>query len=201
MLGALAVAAAVVLALLAREVKQTADQMRQADLTFEVKKPNTDIWTTSRAFPGRLARGLVGVRDDIRFRNAARVYAAAELAESQPLKDPDQLRAEATIALERFDKHDHERVRRARTANMLGALAYGDATNANANDASSLLARAGDEFRRAIALDPGAAAPKFNLELMLQLQALQGGAFAIRQGGAAGGTGAVTGAKPTGHGY
>jgi hypothetical protein len=194
-----ALAAALLLALLARDVKNSADTMSRADLGFELRQPR-DAWIASDSLPMRSARGLLGTGDDIRFRQAARLFRASEAAEAAAGGNPAELRAEATIALERFQRSDADRVRRARVANMLGVLAYRDASGGGAA-AAPLLARSADEFRNSIALDPRAAAPKYNLELMLQLANSQAGPVSGRSPGSTGATAGIAGSKKGGRGY
>jgi hypothetical protein len=197
-LGAVALVAAVALALLAAEVRRTDDNIRQADRRFEVASESGNVWKTAHGVRSRVARSLLGTGDDLAWRKATRLFEAAQGVLTAAPGHPDQLRAEATIALERVDKGDGDIARRARTANMLGVMAYEDAAISAAN-ASSLLRRAADLFRNSIRMDPASAAAKFNLELLLRLESEQTGAFST--GSAIGGAGALTGAKPTGHGY
>jgi hypothetical protein len=195
-----AVAVACVLALLARDVQRTADSVSASDRRFEITKPDRDVWTSANGVGARVARDVLGANDDLQFRRAVAIFARSQATHVVLRGNPGEVRAEATIALERFDKNDHDRMRRARTANMLGIMAFQDALDSQSNQVS-LLERSGEMFRRAIALDPANEAAKFNLELLLQLDATSSGPFAIRSGGAAGGSGAISGAKPQGHGY
>jgi hypothetical protein len=197
-LSALALAA--VCAVTAAEVRRTSDAVREADHRFEVRRGAGTAWNRSDALRPRLARELLGANDDLDFRHAASLFRSSQSTDVVVRGNPGELRAESTIALERFDKGDRDRLRRARTASMLGVMAYQDAQS-NQETAASLLKRSGELFRRAIALDPSDAAAKFNLELILQLEATHGGAFAIRTGGSARGSGSISGAKSSGRGY
>lgn len=143
---------------------------------------------------------MLGAKDDLAFRNGARLFRQSQFQFVNLNGSPEQFRAEATIALERFDKGDTDRVRRSRTANLLGIMSYQDASFDSRN-ADSLLRRSADEFRRAIRLDSGNDAAKFNLELLLKLQSSEQGSFATRSGGATATSGGVTGLKPGGRGY
>jgi hypothetical protein len=180
-------------------VRSAADTMSRADLGFELRQPR-ETWITSNSLPMRAARGALGTGDDIRFRQAARLFRQSEQAEAAVGGNPAELRAEATIALERFDRSDRDTVRRARVANMLGVLAYRDASGGGAT-AAPLLARSADEFRHAISLDPREAAPKYNLELMLQLANSQAGPVSGRSPGSTGATAGIAGSKKGGRGY
>ncbi len=198
--AALAILVAAGLAVTSARVKQFGDDLRRADLRFEVARSSQgDIWDGSRLRSGVLS-GVLGANDDLVFRRAAHLFRRSQLNVVSVLTSPDQLRAESTIALERFDKSDRNRIRRSRTANLLAIMSYKDASY-DARNADSLLRRSADEFRRAIRLDSGNEAAKFNLELLLQLQKVERGSFAIRSGGASATSGGITGAKPAGRGY
>ncbi len=198
----LAVLVAVGLAVMSARVKQFGDDLRRADVRFEVARTSQgDLWDSPSLRSGVL-RGLLGANDDLDFREAVHLFRRSQLNFTSLHGSPDQLRAESTIALERFDKSDRDRIRRSRTANLLAIMSYQDASYDTRN-ADSLLRRSADELRRAIRLDPGNEAAKFNLELLLQLQKVERGSFANRFAGATGSSGGLTSGKPksSGRGY
>ena len=199
-LGVMALAAALGLALLAARVKRFNDDFSRADLRFEVAKPTRgEVWDSALLRSGVLRRTLA-VNDDLDFRNGAHLFRLSQLPTVGSRGAPEQLRAESTVALERFDKRDTEPTRRSKTANLLAILSYQDAAY-DPRNATSLLRRSAGELRRAIRLDDRNEAAKFNLELLLQLQKTDQGSFAIRSGGASASNASISGAKPAGRGY
>jgi len=114
-LGALALVLAAGLAFAAVAVQRSAVDLRQADARFEVGKPRIDVWKTS-GVSSRVGRRLLGTSDDLTFRRAARLFRLSQVQpvnylQSTTLKEgtPEQLRAEASIALERLSKGDGDR--------------------------------------------------------------------------------------------
>ena len=129
--------------------------------------PAVTLWQPAQAVPGGLARRLLGVDDDLLIRRAIRGVRLSH-PEMPGITDPAYIasRNEATAWLTDIVQGDDEPARRSRAANLLGTLSFADAISDYENR-GKLLASAAGRFRQAIALDPGNAEAKFNLETAL----------------------------------
>jgi hypothetical protein len=167
--GAAALACLVVgvgLLLLALDVARASASFRDDDVRYR-GTPESTLWQPSEAVPGGIARRLLAVDDDILFRRAVRGVRLSH-PELPGLSDPAYIasRNEATAWLTDVVQGDDDPARRSRAANLLGTLSFADAISDYENR-SKLLTSAAGRFRQAIALDPGNAEAKFNLETAL----------------------------------
>jgi hypothetical protein len=110
----------------------------------------------------------------------------------------DRRRAEA--AARRLHERGADAAARAVGANLLGVLAFENATLDPAR-AEAHVAASAAAFRDAIRLDPGADDAKFNLELVLTLAPEEAGAETGAGSLAGPSTGSGAGATPPGAGY
>lgn len=160
-------AGAAVLALLASDVLRARGAFRSGEAAF-ASSPLDATWTGSGVFGG-LGRSLLGIGDDIRYRRALQAYAA--IAENSQSFDNgasrNRSRGPAETALADVERRDADLRRAARAAVLLGVLAYSDPAARGGGPGPTDRAEA--EFRAAIRLDPGNAAAKTDLELLLRL--------------------------------
>jgi hypothetical protein len=194
-------AGAVLLALLASDALAWKHRVATQDAAYRAGAANPR-WAIDAAFPfGGAARWLLGLGDDLAFRQALLVYRGRN---SGPSFDNGVTRREnqaaAEIALAQVEQSDPDPARASRAANLLGILALSGPPPI-APGQPDPVDRALAEFRNAIRLDAGNEDAKTNLELLLrQLQAT-----GTRKGGSAGqsGRGGRRGAgiSPPGLGY
>ena len=194
----LATTAGVFLLLLAVDVHRWRTRMAADDVALRTTETRRDLWQPAQIFPG-LARGLLGLDDDIRSRQALQLFDLGHprtpffVAGTQLIA----YRSEAQALLSRAADADRDRPRRAQELNLLGILELIAVGGGDPGERQKYLPRAADDFRQAIVLDPSNADAKFNLELTLRL--LQN---ARESGGARSGLGGVTArGEGTGNGY
>ena len=134
----------------------------------------TTLWSPDTVAPLDAGRRLLGVEDDVAFRQALRALRASEL-DDPTVSDPNLAvqRTEAAERLESIVVHDRDDERRSRAANLLGVL--GDdrvqlerpVGRERSPDRSELLLNAIASFEQAIAIDPGNDEAKYNLQVIL----------------------------------
>jgi hypothetical protein len=203
---ALAVAAA--LTVLAAAVWRSEARLRAGDVRFAIAQTDEDPWRISGSLPSRAARRLLGVDDDVDFRNAVQLFRYTEGQRgggTSSRGSPDALRVEAAVALERFERAGADPRRASRVANLLGVMAFASAADEPQNE-GLLIARTLYQFRRAIKLDRANVEAKYNLELLMRLLEIEEdeiagvpserSRFGERRGGQRG-----AGVSPEGHGY
>ena len=136
-----------------------------------------------------MSRSLLGLDDDIAFRQALRAFRLAHV-ESPVVSDPAQVveRNDATVRLTDIVEHGSGSQQRSAAANLLGAIAYSDAL-ADFTNRAKLIVSAQQRFGQAITFDPGNDDAKYNLELTLAL----GKATSLTESG--GGTNPAPGGK------
>jgi hypothetical protein len=164
--AAACLALAAVLALLALDVGRWRDAVPAGDVRFGVAEDGG--WEPSTQLPRAASRALLGVRDDVEFREALRAIRDARL-EDQTVSDPELalLRNEAQARLEAIAGAPGDDARRSRAAGLLGVLGLARlVTETQQRDV--LLQYTLTSLERAIALDPDNDEAKLNLELAHQ---------------------------------
>ena len=164
---------ALVLALLARDVRAWDESVRAGDERFAVAPGPDDLWEPASTSFGGAGRALLGLGDDLELRHAEQLFRRSR-PRAGSLRTTKQLAyaTQAQIALSTIQLGDASREVRSRAANQIGALAMADVL-ANAGDASGRFETALKKFTEAVRLDPGNEAARHNLELALAL--LRGG--------------------------
>jgi len=157
--------AAVVVALIGRDVGRQQSALRAGDAAATGAVPAADPWASDEALPFSPARRLLGIGDDLAYRRALLLFRRAYTRDSQFERSTPgaQARLLAETALAREIRTDSNRRRASAASNMLGILAFLDAA-ANATGDNSV-DRSIFEFQDAIHLDPGNEQAKANLEL------------------------------------
>lgn len=147
--------------------------LRADDVTYRAA-PERGLWAPRTFLPSRVSRSLLGVGDDVTYRDAVRAFRLARI-DSPVFSDPATIvqRNEAAVRLNDVVQHDSNALRRSAAANLLGAIAYSDALSDFTNRAK-LIVIASQRFGQAISLDPGNDDAKYNLELTLALGRAQG---------------------------
>jgi len=181
---------AAALALLAADVAGARSALRHGDARFQAA-PVDASWSDRNATFGGLARDLLGIGDDIRYRQALQLYRGIPtLAGSFDNGQSRSIaRGIAQAALSRVEQHDANPVRASRAATLLALLAL-SGSGAGSSD------QALEELRNAIKLDPRNANAKYDLELLLRMLVAHG----TRTGQAPGAVGPSSGHRGAGLG-
>ena len=201
-LAALLTGVAVLLLLLAVDVRGVRSSFRSSDLAYRDQPRRSDLWLAHAILPFAPARRLLGVDDDILYRRGVRLLRLSNATPEQYL-DPalDGLRGRAQIALTSVAVSDDDPRRRAAAENYLGVIAFGSAIR-DQTTRETFLVNATAAFQSAIRHDPAAADPKYNLELaLIWLEAVDFDNSTSSGGRRRGGFGTGAGAGSPGSGY
>ena len=199
-LAVVAVAVAVVLALLASDLRSWQRAVGDGDLRF-TQNPAVATWNASTVLPASLSRGILGLGDQLAFRRASRRFTVVDALGCGFDNCISEARArgalEATLTTL---THTGNLQRDSAANNMLGILAFADSRSTGPNTPAPVDQAVGD-FTTAVELDPSNEYAKFNLEWLLEQLRARG----INPGGTSG-TGSSTGHKgaagsPPGKGY
>jgi hypothetical protein len=210
--AAVMLAAAVFLALLARDTWHSSRAVADADARAAVEPVSADAWRTDTTLPAAVTRRLLGIGDDVAFRRTA--VRAIAMADQLPSPKTAKQRSFVETALARIARADSDPVRAARAADYLGVLLYFDpptpeqAANAyedpSQSGPSSQLTpeqKATVQFATAVRLDPTDDNAARNLELMLRLPAPAPHQGSPQAGGGEHFGHKGSGARPPGYGY
>ena len=167
------VVAAVLLALVAVDVARSHSTSPDDDVRFATGGP-TSGWNPRALAPFGAGERLLGVRDDVAFREMLRVLRQSKLLDLT-VSDPTLAikRTELAERLESIVVHNPDPALRSRASSLLGVLAIVSWSSTPPQgteqlDRSELLLAAVASFEQAIALDPENDDAKYNLQLMLQ---------------------------------
>jgi hypothetical protein len=164
------VGVAVVLALLAFDVRTWDRTIAAADARFRTDPAPVGLWEASEVLPFEPARKLLDVDDDLEYRRGARLFRLGRPRE--PVLGFPRLpafRAEAEAVLGAAAQREQDPVRKAQVLNLLGILALARAAEEEVQTAN-LLRESISILRRAVATDPTSEEVKTNLELVLRLR-------------------------------
>ena len=169
--AALALLLAVLLALLARDVRRWQESMERGDQSFPVTHGPRGLWEPDgRVLPGGIARTVLGLDDDLRLREAAQLYRRSKPrgAEARTTRDlAESTSAQVGFAAVQQDEGAPAELRSV-AANEIGNLAFADVIS-NTDQAAERSRRAVQKYVEALRLDPDNHAALANLELMLTL--------------------------------
>jgi hypothetical protein len=167
------VVGAVLLALVAFDVARSHSTIPDDDVRFAAGAP-TNGWSPRALAPFGAGERLLGVRDDVAFREMLRVLRQSKLLDLT-VSDPALAikRTELAERLESIVVHNPDPALRSRASSLLGVLAIVSWNSTPPQgtqqlDRSELLLAAVANFEQAIALDPENDDAKYNLQLMLQ---------------------------------
>jgi len=158
----------VVLLGLAWQVHAWHARMADDDLRFQVRPTAPGLWHAPSGPGASATRQLLGVDDDLRFRDAEHDFVLVHVASRSYAAEAKRLAAfgEAQSSLERLARVDPTPARRSRAANLLGILLWEDAETAQEN-APLLLRQSVEAFRRAIRASAADDDAKYNLEVLM----------------------------------
>ena len=162
-----AFAGALLLAVLAGDVIRAERAVERGDARFGAVSGQTGMWKADTVLPFGASRSLLGIGDDLDYRDAVQRFRLARPRE--PVQQFAQLtvRAGADRRLARAAREDSDAQRQAALNNLRGALALEEARLGAAS--APPIRRAVTHFRRAVELDPANHDAQFNLELALRL--------------------------------
>ena len=165
--AALCLGLATIAALVARDTGAWKSSLRAGDVVAAQR--GSPSWTPSQLAPFGLARGLLGVDDDLAFRRAVAAFHKARtgIPSFDQGLEGTALRIAAEAELARSIRNDRDEARASAAANLLGVLSVIDATSPAGSQTP--IQRSIFEFQDAIHLDPGNEQAKTNLELLYQL--------------------------------
>jgi len=189
---------------LATDVGRWRNAFETDDVRYRTSPETEGLWHTGVTLPVDVARTLLGVRDDARFREALRAFRLSRL-DLGATSDPGLAlaRSDARARLQEIAGGSGDRGLRSRAMGLLGVLSYASALS-DSRDQAIHIQDAVVAYQAAIDLDPTNDEPKANLELALQRgralqQPSESGGGANPSPGGAGAKGA--GAGDPGSGY
>lgn len=160
---------AVLAALLARDIGRWPGAIRSGDLAAAGSAQSRHaVWSVDEALPFTPARRLLGVEDDVAFRQAVVLFRRAYSRDPTFAASSDgaMIRIRAETALAHAIRTDSNHGRASAAENMLGILALVDVATSRTGTVTvdrSVLA-----FQDAIRLDPSNEQAKQNLELLFR---------------------------------
>jgi hypothetical protein len=159
-------AVAALLLLFAADVREWGKRMASDDLRFAANPLPADLWRPSEVAPSGVARGVLGIDDDLQYRRAIKLFRLGRPRENLTGKLTAALRAQAQIELEEVSHTGNDRARRSQAANLFGILSFSLAVR-DPSLTTTFLENAVASFRDAMALDESNADARFNLEYAL----------------------------------
>jgi hypothetical protein len=174
-LGALVcVALGLGLLLAALDVTRWERALESGDVRYRAAPEEPDLWQPRQSAPFGAAKSLLGVEDDVAFREALRTLRLAGVAQAES-SDPRLAlrRSEARSLIAAIAEGDGDRSRRSRAMTLLGVISFASALS-DSQDQESLQRDALARFRGAIELEPDNDEAKANLEIALRRDAEAG---------------------------
>jgi hypothetical protein len=157
---------AVLFLLFAADARTWGKRMAADDLRFAANPLPANLWQPTEVAPFGVARGVLGIDDDLQYRRAVKLFRLGRPRENLTGKLTAALRAQSQIALAAVSETGTDRRRRSQTANLLGILSFSLAVR-DPSLTTTFLQNAVTNFRDAIALDPTNDDARFNLEYAL----------------------------------
>jgi hypothetical protein len=160
---------AVLLALLARDVRRWEGSLAAGDRSFQVSPGPDGLWEPQgRLLPG-VGRAVLGIDDDLTLREAAQLFRRSRprTAEARTTRDLAEATA-AQVGFAEIQRSDSSRPLRSIAANQIGILAFADVIS-NTDEAAARSQKAAQKFVEAIRLDSSNRQAMANLELLLTL--------------------------------
>lgn len=189
----LLVAAGLVLAMAAIDAMGWRGLVEREDVAFARTHGRAGLWQRDALLPGDPVRRVIGVRDDVAFRRAMRLWVLARPAQEPRNQHDLALRAEADAQLAFAADTGASAETRSRVATLRGVLALEEARTSGPRG-SAAIERSLEQFRTAIRLDETNGQAKYDLELVLRLAQSSAQQQRTRRPGARPNSGTGTGA-------
>ena len=172
-------ALAVLLLLLAFDVRTWQNTVHRDDMRFRAILDHKSLWRPKPVLPGDPAGRLLGTSDTVAMRRAEQLFWFSRIGRnSEVQQDLPTLRAEAQRKLDEETKSATTPAERSQAANLLGVLIVTSPVTSNdPKTLTSIVKRAIGYFQVATALDPANIDAEQNLELALRLRRPGGGRF------------------------
>jgi hypothetical protein len=153
---------------LAADVRRWERTLAQDDLVFREAPGDPELFE-AQARLGGAARVLLGIDDDLAFRDALQLFwASVASPEVERRAESADLRRAAELALAGIAHSDPDPKRRSQVTNVLGVLSVAGLGSQLGAASGARFESAIMSFRSAILLDDGNEDAKFNLELVLR---------------------------------
>lgn len=167
-------ALAAVLLLTALDVARWQSALESGDVRYRAAPREQDLWRPEQIIPFAAAEALLGVDDDVDFREALRTLRLAGVAQAES-SDPRVAlrRSEARSLIAAIAEDDADARLRSRAMTLLGVISFASALS-DTQDKDSLQRDALARFRGAIDLEPDNDEAKANLEIALRRDAEAG---------------------------
>jgi hypothetical protein len=199
--GLVLAAAGTLLMLLAIDVGRWHSTLVRGDVRFAADPVGRYPWAADTVLPFGLGERVLGVRDDVAYRQGVRLFRLGRPRVAQPSDAALSARSQAQTVLARASRADPDPRRRAAEANLLGSLFLaGNAGTTDPRTREDFLRAASAEFGLAVVLDPANDDAKYNLELTLVRRRAQV-SIGPGSGTTPGSLGRGAGLGITGHGY
>ena len=160
---------ALLLALLARDVRRWERSLAAGDRSFQVTPGPDGLWEPEAGRLNGAGRAVLGIDDDLTLREAAQLFRRSRprSAEVRTTRDLAEATA-AQVGFAEIQRSDSSRALRSIAANQIGILAFADVIS-NSDQAAARSQTAAQKFVEAIRLDPSNRQAMANLELLLTL--------------------------------
>jgi hypothetical protein len=171
----LALVGAVVLLLLALDVRRYEHRIAADDAALAANPARPNLWRPTQVIPFGAARGMLGISDDLAYRNALRLFLLGHpwlFSDLIPLR-VIAYRNAAQTRLSDLVQRDTDPARRSRELNLAGVLSSVSVTPLDPAHRLNGLVRAALSYRDAILTDERDDAAKFNLEVALRMLGFQ----------------------------
>jgi hypothetical protein len=201
-IAAVLLAAALFTTLLATDLLDWKNRVDSGDTRFASGALGSNLWQPRQLVPFGAAKSMLGVQDDVSYRQAIRAFVVGRPRET-PFEDTDLLgaRGHARELLEPIVNSGTDPGRRSEAANLIGVLGFANAA-IDPDQAYTYLTECVHWFRQAIALDPAGDDAKYNLELALdRLKTVRPPPTQKPPKGSKGGAGSGAGTGEPGSGY
>jgi hypothetical protein len=165
-----ALTAGIIVLLLALDTGRWNTAFARGDVRFKFAPTRADLWHPDEIVPFHAAKRMLGVDDDLFYRDMLRrYYLARPKANKWEQTNIDALRSEATVSLAEYIREGKDPKRRSQAANLLGVMGLDLAATDDPQQRLRFLLFASRSFRGALTMDEGNEDAKFNLELTLRL--------------------------------
>ena len=191
------------LVMLAIDVVRSHEALASGDDHYVSAPKRGSLWETGGLGASTISRKVLGVDDDLRFREAVRALRLSQRDEPTD-SDPDAIlrRAKAQKLLQQVANEDPDPRRRSRALSLLSVLMLSTPA-ADQEERATTQRVALANLQKAIETDPTNDEAKYNLEVVLRrragVQTVQGGPTPNPSSGQGQSRGAATG--PPGKGY